>query len=224
MTGTCTVEHFKDADRPRRTADGYTICGGCTKGLEGSLEELPKLYEDLVHLHGARRHGGDQKTTGTRAPRLPIDVVVADARADLQNTVVEWAVYAAREAQAVNVATAHRWLSLDVVPAAGWLTLHRDWCSRQEWSPQLVTALRRVRSRAARLIDPRPRQQFAIPGDDGLCVRELDTAPCPGRLWVTIPTAEEESSLIECDTCCHGYPPMSWLRRGKLVHARRVAA
>jgi hypothetical protein len=220
---TCTVEHYRDPDRPRRTFDGYTICGGCAKGLERDLHALPRLYEDLVHLHGARRHGQSSKVSGTSAPRLPIDVVVADARAEILNTVTEWCVYAAREAQAANMA-AQRWLALSVTCGADWLYAHRDWCAQQEWAPSLATAIRQARSRAVRLLDPRQRQQFAIPGDDGQCVRDPDGTPCPGRLWVTIPTQEEESSLIGCDTCYYEYPPMSWLRLGKQVHARKVAA
>jgi hypothetical protein len=222
---TCTVEHYRDPDRPRRTADGYTICTGCATGLGRDLVALPKLHEDLVHLHGARRGGEDQtKISGTSVARLPIDVVVADMRADIRATVIEWTVYAAREAEAINASWAQRWLALDVASGAGWLNFNRDWCTQQEWTPDLVTAFRRVRSRAVRMLDPRPRQRFAIPGDDGQCVREVDAQPCPGRMWVTIPTTEEEASLIECNVCCHGYPPMSWLRLGKLVHARRVAA
>jgi hypothetical protein len=221
---TCTVEHYRDPDRPRRTFDGYTICGGCAKGLERDLHALPRLYEDLAHLHGARRHGQSSKVSGTSAPRLPIDVVVADVRADMRGTVIDWCVFAAQEARAVSAAGAQRWLSLDVGHGAGWLNFHRDFCSRQDWSPELVTAIRQARSRAVRLLNPRQRQQFAIPGADGQCVRDPDGTPCPGRLWVTIPTQEEESSLIECDTCYYEYPPMSWLRLGKQVHARKVAA
>ncbi len=219
MTKTCTVEHYRDPERPRRTADGYAICGGCTVGLKRDIAALPKLYEDLVYLHGARRKGGESgKVSGSTTARLPIALSVADARADLHDTVISWAYFAHHEARSVGpitdtVASASRWLSVNV-----------EWSARQEWAPDLVTAIRRIRSRAVRLLDPKPRQQFAIPGADGQCVREVDGAPCPGRLWVMIPTGEEESSLVECNECCHGYPPMSWLRLGKLVHARRVAA
>ena len=223
MAETCTVEHYRDPDRPRGTSDGYTICGGCLTGLDKNLLALPKLHDDLIHLHGSRPGGEQTKISGSAAPRLPIALSVADARADLRDTVIDWMVYAAREAKAINAAGAHRWLALDAATGAGWLRFHRDFCARQSWAPDLVTAVRRVHSRAWRLLDPRPCQFFAIPGADGLCVRQLNGDPCPGRMWVTIPEDEEQSSVIVCDTCEHTYSAMSWLRLGKLVHARRTA-
>ncbi len=216
---TCTVEHYRDPDRPRGTADGYVICGGCTTGLQRDLAALPKLHADLVHLHGARRTGGEQtKISGSTAMPLPIAIDVAEARTDLRTITIAWAAHAHRAASSTAP------LSGTVPSAARWLAVNAEWCARQEWAPQLVAAIRQIRSRAVRLLDPRPCQQFAIPGADGQCVRDNDAAPCPGRLWVTIPANEEESSTIECDTCWHSYPPVSWLRLGKLVHARRVAA
>ncbi len=219
MTTTCTVEHRRDPDRPRRTSDGFTICGGCLRGLLADLEALPKVHDDLVYLHGARRVGGEQtKVTGTQAARLPIALNVADARKDLKDTIISWAAYAHREAASVAP------LADTVTSAARWLTINAHWSAQQDWAPNLVAEIRRIHSRAARLLDPHPRQMFAIPGADGQCVRRDGDADCPGRMWVTIPAAEEESSLIYCDTCDHDYSPMQWLRLGKLVHARRTAA
>ncbi len=219
MTTTCTVAHYRDPARLRRTADGYTICGGCITGLGKHLDTLPRLHNDLAYLHGTRRIGGEQtKISGSVGARLPIALSVADARKDLRDTIAAWTAYAYREAGSCAQVTA------SVDSATRWLATNTDWCARQDWAPGLATAVRRVHSRAWRLLDPRPRQFFAIPGDDGQCVRQLDDAPCPGRMWVTIPEDEEQTSTITCDTCEHTYGATSWLRLGKLVHARKAAA
>jgi hypothetical protein len=221
---TCTVEHYRAPERARHTVDGYTICTECTDGLGRDLYDLPRLHDELIHLHNAR-HGDDQtKISGSRTPRLPINPAVTDLRADMRATATDWCVYAAQQAQAVNASTAQRWLSLDVGHGAGWLRFNRDWCARQEWAPDLVTAIRHVSSQARRMLDPRPRYSFTRPGDQGQCVRETDQTPCGGHLWFRLPTSRQEALAIECDRCLHRYPPTSWNGLGEQVRARKVAA
>ncbi len=215
---TCPVEHYRDPDRPRRTSDGYAICGGCLRGLQSDLAALPKLHEDLAQLHNAKRGTAQTKISGSMGARLPIAVSVADARKDLKDTLMAWAVHAHREASSAAV------LHDSTASAARWLAVNADWAARQDWAPGLVTAIRYIRSRAVSLLDPRPCQRFPVPGRDGLCVREAEAGPCPGRLWVAIPASQEADSTITCDTCGQVYSAVQWMRLGHLIHARRTAA
>lgn len=214
---TCVLPHRRDADRPRRAADGLLVCEGDVHRLEQNLAEMPAHFEGLARRLAPGK-GRGQHVSGTPERALPVDPAVVEHRDNLARTLASWARMVADE----------RGISGPRSPLVGstsaFLLVHLRWACAQPWVDDYAGELGALRSRSVSLLYPSGRKRITV----GACI-EPD---CPGTLTASVAAQDDLlPSVVSCDTDAeHAWEPNQWHTLGKrlwgtqMYDARAAAA
>lgn len=214
----CQVPHRRDPDRPRRTAPGSLLCRGCVEHLRDNIAAMPGLYDGLAGVIAGGSTGmaagpisGGDGASGPSGRQIAAAAHQKQILFDLRAH-VRW-VTRERGLRGTSLTTP--------LALARWLEPHVDWMARQPEPENAVDTFRELRGRAYALIDPRPRTEFEIPGDDGRCPEAVDGQQCEGRLWVSGIQGAAASFEVSCTHCAKTWDSTQLMRLGVRIDRRR---
>ncbi|MEV6526873.1 hypothetical protein AB0M43_33575 [Longispora sp. NPDC051575] len=195
---------------PRPAADGLRTCWVCRDRTAELLAAVPSLYAECETML-ARTTGTFEKVGGSTTPGLPLDLGVADVRADILGVLAAWASLVVDERGLVPLGLG------TVASLAQFLDGHLDWLAAHpaagDWCDELADLVRR----ADRVLDPDTTRRSLV----STCVMD----DCPGQLWALLRDVDDtRPSAITCDAeQSHTWQPDRWLDLGTYLKFRAVA-
>lgn len=187
------------------------ICGGCERGFERTVAEIPALSDELDLTITRQTAIGSRN--GSRATETPLafNLLASTVAEELKATLVGWVRDLEpnlTEQPADSVASIGRWL------------LYRMPAVRQHDAvEQLVDEITYAVRAAWRAVD-RPPNRSRVKVDDCLEIA------CLGELYAVFPIAdydpddETTHAKMTCDACQITYPAMEWVSVGRKLLAR----
>lgn len=212
----CPVTHWFDSDRPRRTAPGSLLCRGCLEHLRTTIDGLPGQYDELEQQLTNLTRAAAGRVTGTPERALPVNLAVADMLSQIRHDLGWHVTWVATERGLTGAPAGGQ-----VAEMCPWLVRHVEWIARQPEPEIPVETFRQLRGRSWALIDPRPRTEFGIGGEDGRCLDSVDGRPCEGILWVSGVFGEQSTFTVACTDCDRVYDSTQLLRLGLRIDQRR---
>lgn len=207
--------HARDPDRPRSAADGSRLCRGCIAGMTRHLDQLPGLHADVVESMPAGGSGSGPAVSGTRMPRLPVNLDAGDQASQIEHDV----------RYIVGLVTSERGLAgpqrADVESRCAWLAEHVEWLAASDYAAEVRSVLAELVSGAMRVISP-----IRKPIELGPCFQEVDGVPCDGTLYANIANVDgRHPARITCSHCALEVNTSHWFRFGQdwREHMRGVA-
>jgi hypothetical protein len=204
-TGACVLKHKHQPERLRRVLDGLLVCGGCLGRIEQVIAEAPARYDELAkHLTPKATPG--EIVTGTKSRPLPIDVEVADHRADMLSIL---RTQAGAIADMREVAPPK---DQSVRGVAGFLLVHLRWAAARDVIESLSTDMAHIEGKTWALLQPSGRRRVEV----GACIED----GCDGILTATIaPTDDLLPSAITCShNGEHEWEAHRWVALGRRIH------
>lgn len=203
----CILPHKHQPERPRTALDGLLVCGGCYGRVEQVIAEAPARYDELArHLTPKATPG--EIVTGTKSRPLPIDVEVADHRADMLAKLRSWAGCLA------DVREVSPPRDQSVRGVAGFLLVHLRWAmaSDETLVKDMCKELHALSGKSWSLLQPSGRRRVEV----GACIED----GCDGVLTATIaPTDDLLPSAITCShNGDHQWEAHRWVSLGRRIH------
>ncbi|MFI7042658.1 hypothetical protein ACIBI0_38775 [Microbispora rosea] len=179
------------------------------------LDQLPGLHEDVVESMPAGGSGTGPAVSGTREPRLPVNLDAGDQASQIDKDV----------RYIVGLVTSERGLAgpqrADVASRCAWLAEHVEWLAASDYAAEVRAVLAELVSGALRVISP-IRKPIAL----GPCIQTVEDLACEGTLQANITNVDgRHPARIWCTHCGFEANTSHWFRFGEdwREHMRGVA-
>jgi len=169
------------------------------------LDQLPGLYEDVVESMPAGGTGTGPAVSGTRMPRLPLNLEAG-----------EWAGQIEKDVRyIVGLVASDRGLAgpqrADVESRCAWLAEHVEWLAASDYAAEVRSVLAELVSGAYRVMNPIRR-----PIPLGPCFQTVDDVQCDGTLYANITNVDgRHPARITCSHCELEVNTSHWFRFGQ---------
>jgi hypothetical protein len=175
--------------------------------MERHLDRLPDLHADVLDsMPNDTGGGGGTPVSGTKPPRLPVNLEAAEVAGQIEHDTRYW----------VNLVAETRGLNGPTRPSVTdrcvWLSGHVAWLSASDHAAEVKAVLAELVGRAFRVISPmrRPIQLGPHPG-------------CDGTLRATVTNADgRHPAQIWCDGCTLEVGTKDWWSFG-VVYGKAAA-
>lgn len=209
----CDLPH----DEPRPLAHGLAVCGGHRNQLEGNIELLPALYEDLeLRL---RPTGPPLKpyTTGQGEQGPFVNGNVVNCRDQIVATLSGFCRVVSEDRGVTPPA--------GITPAetAGWLGRHVEWiAASSEHALEMIPWLDDLTRLAKALAYPSGRRRIVCSRCFEVTACDVDSHEeqrCEGQLTATVAHTDDLlPGVLECSVCGSSWTADKWLTLGRKIH------
>lgn len=207
----CTTDH-KDV-HSHAVAPGMRVCRGCHDGTAHALDELPRLWRDLLRMHQGQGDGLHVRAT---PDFVPYSDPVGDERALCVTQLRAWSRYVAGQRHVTSPPA-----SGDPGHYAPFLATHLDWLCRDDGAGMFCDAVHGRYSAAKRLLYPARKSTFIITNLDG---RPAGCFDCGKPLAALIRSTDDLlPSEIRCTGCGLAIPASQWITYGRQLRKLATA-
>jgi hypothetical protein len=169
--------------------------------MDRHLDRLPGLYADVVDsMPNDMGGGGGTPVSGTKAPRLPVNLEAAEVAGQIDHDIRFW-VNLVADARGLNGPSRRT-----MTDRCSWLSGHVQWLAASDHAAEVKAVLAELVGRAFKVISPirRPIQLGPHPG-------------CDGTLRATVTNADgRHPAMIWCDACTLEVGTKDWWNFGQV--------